>query len=207
MLQMYDPKREYQTHKQEIDAAIQGVLDHGLFINGPEVKELEKKLCDYTGSKHAIGVSNGTDAIKIALLALDVGIDDEVITVAHTWISTAEVVSLIHAKPVFVDIEDTTFTMDPEKIEAKITDKTKAILVVSLYGQPANMNRIQEIADNMKTIDRENTTLSLVTNPKNKNANIIITVEPDASPLNPSIIFTEFVIPLIQNMVKAIEIK
>ncbi len=147
MLQMYDPKREYQTHKQEIDAAIQGVLDHGLFINGPEVKELEKKLCDYTGSKHAIGVSNGTDAIKIALLALDVGVDDEVITVAHTWISTAEVVSLIHAKPVFVDIEDTTFTMDPEKIEAKITDKTKAILVVSLYGQPANMNRIQEIAD------------------------------------------------------------
>lgn len=147
MLQMYDPKREYQNHKQEIDAAIQGVLDHGLFINGPEVKELEKKLCDYTGSKHAIGVSNGTDAIKIALLALDVGIDDEVITVAHTWISTAEVVSLIHAKPVFVDIEDTTFTMDPEKIEAKITDKTKAILVVSLYGQPANMKRIQEIAD------------------------------------------------------------
>ena len=147
MLQMYDPKREYQTHKQEIDAAIQGVLDHGLFINGPEVKELEKKLCDYTGSKHAIGVSNGTDAIKIALLALDVGVDDEVITVAHTWISTAEVVSLIHAKPVFVDIEDTTFTMDPEKIEAKITDKTKAILVVSLYGQPPNMTRIQEIAD------------------------------------------------------------
>jgi UDP-2-acetamido-2-deoxy-ribo-hexuluronate aminotransferase len=145
-IQMYDPKREYKTHKKDIDESIHRVLDHGIFINGPEVKELEPKLSEFSGAKHAISVSNGTDAIKIALLALDVGVDDEVITVAHTWISTAEVVSLINAKPVFVDIEDETFNMDPEKIEAKITDKTKAILVVSLYGQMADLDRINEIA-------------------------------------------------------------
>lgn len=145
-IQMYDPKREYRTHKKDIDESIHRVLDHGIFINGPEVKELEPKLSEFSGAKHAVSVSNGTDAIKIALLALDVGVDDEVITVAHTWISTAEVVSIINAKPVFVDIEDETFNMDPEKIEEKITDKTKAILVVSLYGQIADIDRINEIA-------------------------------------------------------------
>jgi UDP-2-acetamido-2-deoxy-ribo-hexuluronate aminotransferase len=144
---MYDPKREYKTHKKDIDDSIHRVLDHGIFINGPEVKELEPKLSEFSGAKHAVSVSNGTDAIKIALLALDVGVDDEVITVAHTWISTAEVISIINAKPVFVDIEDETFNMDPEKIEEKITDKTKAILVVSLYGQMADLDRINEIAE------------------------------------------------------------
>lgn len=146
MIQMYDPKREYKEHKTEIDNAIQTVLDHGLFINGPEVKTLEKKLSEFVKS-NCITVSNGTDALKIALLALNVGIDDEVITVAHSWISTVEVISIINAKPVFVDIEPDTFNMDPNKLEEKITKKTKAIIVVSLYGQMPDFDKINEIAN------------------------------------------------------------
>jgi UDP-2-acetamido-2-deoxy-ribo-hexuluronate aminotransferase len=145
-IQMYDPKREYRVHKEDFDNSIQNVLNHGLFINGPEVKSLEPDLSQFTGAKHCITVSNGTDALKIALLALGVGVDDEVLTVAHTWISTAEVISLINAVPVFVDIEDETFNMDPSKIEEKITSKTKAIMPVSLYGQMPDMDKINEIA-------------------------------------------------------------
>ena len=146
-IQMYDPKREYQTHKTEIDGAIQTVLNHGLFINGPEVKELEKQLQTFTGTEHCICVSNGTDALKIALLALDVGNDSEVITVAHSWISTAEVIPLVGATPIFVDIDPVTYTMDPIKLEEAITEKTKAIIVVSLYGQMPNMDTINVIAE------------------------------------------------------------
>lgn len=145
-LQMYDPKREYQTYKKEIDGAIQTVLDHGLFINGPEVKELEKQLKSYVGVNDCICVSNGTDALKIALLALDVGHGDEVITVAHSWISTAEVIPLVGATPVFIDIEPVTYNMDVSKLESAITEKTKAIIVVSLYGQIADINAINDIA-------------------------------------------------------------
>ena len=146
-IQMYDPKREYRANKEKIDASINRVLEHGIFINGPEVKELEKKLCEYNGSKHCVAVSNGTDALKIALLALGVGIDDEVITVAHTWISTSEMISIINAKPVFVEVEPETFNMDVKKIEEAITKKTKAIIVVSLYGQIANLEEINSIAN------------------------------------------------------------
>jgi UDP-2-acetamido-2-deoxy-ribo-hexuluronate aminotransferase len=146
-IQMFDPKREYKNHKKDIDTSISKVLEHGIFINGPEIKALEPALEEFTGSKYCVSVSNGTDALKIALLALGVGIDDEVITVAHTWISTAEVISLINAKPVFVDIEDETFNIDINKIEEKITSKTKAIIVVSLYGQMPDLDRINEIAN------------------------------------------------------------
>ena len=145
-IQMYDPKREYKAYKQEIDNAIQDVLNHGLFINGPEVKLLEPQLAEFVGVKHAITCSNGTDALKVALLALGVNPGDEVITVSHTWISTAEVISLINAKPVFCDICLDTFNMDHTKLEALITDKTKAIMPVSLYGQTADMDAINEIA-------------------------------------------------------------
>ena len=143
---MYDPKREYRKNKENIDNAIQNVLNHGLFINGPEVKELEKSLTDYVGS-NCVCVSNGTDALNISLLALDVQENDEVITVAHSWISTVEVISIIGAKPVFVDIESETFNIDVEKIEDSITDKTKAIIVVSLYGQIPDMDTINKIAE------------------------------------------------------------
>ncbi len=145
-IQMYDPKREYATHKEEIDKSIQTVLNHGIFINGPEIKELETKLNNFIGVKHSICVSNGTDALKIALLALDVKPNDEVITVAHSWISTAEVISLINAIPVFIDIEPTTFNMDPAKLEEAITEKTKAIIMVSLYGQVGYIDEINHIA-------------------------------------------------------------
>ena len=101
-IEMYDPKREYNTHKKEIDSAIQTVLNHGLFINGPEIKSLETKLAEFTGAKHAITLSNGTDALKVAMLALGIGPGDEVITVAHTWISSAESISIINAIPVFL---------------------------------------------------------------------------------------------------------
>ena len=145
-IQMFDPKRDYKTHKKQFDDSIHAVLDHGLFINGPEIKQLEPDLAKFSGAKHCISVSNGTDALKIALLALDVGIGDEVLTVAHTWISSAEVISIINAVPVFVDIEDETYNMDPSKIEEKITTKTKAILAVSLYGQVSDIDKINEIA-------------------------------------------------------------
>ena len=145
-IQMYDPKREYATHKEEIDKSIQTVLNHGIFINGPEIKELENKLNEFVGVKHSICVSNGTDALKIALLALDVKPNDEVITVAHSWISTAEVISLINAIPVFIDIEPDTFNMDPTKLEEAITPKTKAIIMVSLYGQVGLIDQVNEIA-------------------------------------------------------------
>lgn len=146
IIQMYDPKREYKLHKNDIDESIQTVLNHGLFINGPEVKQLENTLTNFVGAK-CITVSNGTDALKIALLALDVSIDDEVITVAHSWISTVEVISIIKAKPVFVDIDPNTFNLDVNKLEEKITPKTKAIIVVSLYGQMPDFDTINNIAN------------------------------------------------------------
>lgn len=145
-IQMYDPKREYRKNKENIDNAIQNVLNHGLFINGPEVKELEKSLTDYVGS-NCVCVSNGTDALKISLLALGVQENHEVITVSHSWISTVEVISIIGAKPVFVDIESETFNIDVKKIEESITDKTKAIIVVSLYGQIPDIDTINNIAE------------------------------------------------------------
>lgn len=143
---MYDPKREYNENKDELNKSIQTVLNHGIFINGPEVKELENKLNEYIGSKHCICVSNGTDALKIALLALDIKPNDEVITVAHSWISTAEVISLINAIPVFIDIEMDTYNMDPCKLEQAINKKIKAIIVVSLYGQVGYIDMINKIA-------------------------------------------------------------
>ena len=145
-IQMYDPKREYNLHKTDIDNAIHEVLNHGKFINGPEINELEDQLSKFTGSQ-CVTLSNGTDALQVALLALDVGIDDEVITVSHSWISTVEVISILKAKPVFVDIEPITFNMDPSKLENVITGKTKAIIVVSLYGHMADYDKINEIAN------------------------------------------------------------
>lgn len=146
LIQMYDPKREYNDKRDLINKAIQNVLNHGLFINGPEVKEFESKLANYLNIKHAIGVSNGTDALTISLLALGIKPGDEVITVAHSWVSTAETIALIGAIPKFIDITKETFNMDHNKIEEAITDKTKAIIVVSLYGLVADIDEINIIA-------------------------------------------------------------
>jgi len=141
-----DLKAQYQALKPEIQARIDRVLEHGQYIMGPEVKELEEKLAGYTGSKHCITVASGTEALLISLMALGIGPGDEVITTPFTFVATAEVIVLLGAKPIYVDIEPDTCNIDARLIEEKITDKTKAIIPVSLYGQPADMDEINAIA-------------------------------------------------------------
>jgi UDP-2-acetamido-2-deoxy-ribo-hexuluronate aminotransferase len=141
-----DLKTQYQRLKAEIDSGIQRVLDHGQYILGPEVAELEEKLAAYTGAKHCITVANGTDALQIAQMALGIGPGDEVITPGFTYIATAETVALLRAKPVYVDIDPRTYNLDPSLLEAAITPRTKAIVPVSLYGQCADFDAINAIA-------------------------------------------------------------
>ncbi len=145
-MEFIDLKRQYTDLKESIDGRINAVLKHGQFIMGPEVTELEDMLARYTGAKHAIACSSGTDALLIALMALNVGAGDEVITTPFTFIATAEVIALLGARPVFVDIDPETYNMDPNLVEAAITPKTKAIMAVSLYGQCADFDRINESA-------------------------------------------------------------
>lgn len=145
-MQFIDLAAQQARIKDKIDAGIARVLEHGKYILGPEVQELEEKLADYTGAKYCITVANGTDALQIAQMALGIGPGDEVITPGFTYIATAETVALLGAKPVYVDIDPKTYNIDPGLIEAAITDKTKAIIPVSLYGQPADFDRINEIA-------------------------------------------------------------
>lgn len=145
-MEFIDLKSQYQQHKVEIDAAIQRVLDHGQYILGPEVGELEEKLAAYTGAKYCISVANGTDGLQIAQMALGIGPGDEVITPGFTYIATAETVALLGAKPVYVDIDPRTYNLDPSLLEAAITPRTKAIIPVSLYGQCADYDAINSIA-------------------------------------------------------------
>jgi dTDP-4-amino-4,6-dideoxygalactose transaminase len=141
-----DLKAQYESIKGEINTAIQEVLDSCAFAGGPFVEKFEKEWAAYCGVKHAIGVGNGTDALWLALLALGVGRGDEVITVSSTFIATAEAISLTGATPVFVDIEEKHYTMDPELLETAITSKTKAIIPVHLFGQTSDMDPIMAIA-------------------------------------------------------------
>lgn len=141
-----DLKTQYQALKPQIQARIEAVLEHGQYIMGPEVKELEDKLSAYTGSKHCITVASGTEALLMSLMALNINAGDEVITTPFTFAATAEVIVLLGAKPVFVDVEPHTGNIDANLIEAKITTKTKAIIPVSLYGQTADMDVINAIA-------------------------------------------------------------
>jgi len=141
-----DLKTQYRELQPQIQARINAVLDHGQYIMGPEVKELEARLQEYSGATHCVTVASGTEALLISLMALGVGPGDEVITTPFTFIATAEVIVLLGAKPVFVDIEPDTCNIDASLLEAKITDRTKAIMPVSLYGQPADMHEINAIA-------------------------------------------------------------
>lgn len=141
-----DLKTQYQALKPQIQERINTVLEHGQYIMGPEVKELEDKLAVYTGSKHCITVASGTEALLMSLMALDIKPGDEVITTPFTFVATAEVIVLLGAKPIFVDVEPDTGNIDANLIEAKITNKTKAIMPVSLYGQTADMDEINAIA-------------------------------------------------------------
>jgi UDP-2-acetamido-2-deoxy-ribo-hexuluronate aminotransferase len=140
-------QHQYQLYKTEIDANIQKVLDNSNYIMGDEIRELEGELEKFTNANHAITCSSGTDALLLAMMALDIQPGDEVITTAFSFIATAETIALLKAVPVFVDIEESTFNIDASKIEAAVTSKTKAIMPVSLYGQPADMDEISAIAN------------------------------------------------------------
>lgn len=141
-----DLKAQYQALLDPIQSQIQKVLDHGLFIMGPEVAELETKLSEFTGVKHSIACSSGTDAAILALMAMDIGPGDEVIVPAFSFIATAEVVHLVGATPVYVDVDAKTYNINVSEMEKAITSKTKAIQPVSLYGQPADMDEINAVA-------------------------------------------------------------
>jgi len=140
-------KKQYFDLQPEIEKQMDEVLNTTSFIMGDKVRELEEKLQEFTSAKHAITCSSGTDALLLAMMAMDILPGDEIITTPFTFIATAETISLMKATPVFVDIEADTFNIDATKIEAAITDKTKAIMPVSLYGQPADMDKIQAVAD------------------------------------------------------------
>lgn len=141
-----DLKTQYRLYKEDIDAKIKANIDNATFINGRDVTELEGKLAEYVGVKHAVGCSSGTDSLWIPLLAYGVKTGDEIITTPFTFAATAEVICFCGAKPVFVDIDERTYNIDVDQIEEKITPRTKGIIPVSLYGQPADMDKINAIA-------------------------------------------------------------
>jgi UDP-2-acetamido-2-deoxy-ribo-hexuluronate aminotransferase len=145
---------QYQLYKKDIDEKIQKVLDKSNYIMGEEVQELEVQLSDFTKAKHVITCSNGTDALLLAMMGMDIQPGDEIITTPFTFIATAETIALMKAVPVFVDIEAETFNIDTNKIESAITNKTRIIMPVSLYGQPSDMDEINSIAKkhNLKVI-------------------------------------------------------
>lgn len=143
---LLDLKPQYQSLKRELDEAIIKVAESQYFILGPEVKSMEDAFCEYLHCKHAIGVSSGTDALLLALMAIDIQPEDEVIVPTYSFFATAGVVSRLNAKPVLTDVDPVTFNIDPNDFEKKITDKTRAVIPVHLYGQSAELDRIVEIA-------------------------------------------------------------
>ncbi|HRL10175.1 MAG TPA: aminotransferase class I/II-fold pyridoxal phosphate-dependent enzyme, partial [Aliarcobacter sp.] len=147
-------KIQHNLYKEEIEEAILKVARDCNFIMGSQIDELERNLEKFTGSKYAISCSSGTDALLLAMMALDIQPDDEIITTPFTFFATAETIAFLKAKPVFVDIDEKTYNIDPKKIEEKISSKTKAIIPVSLYGQPCDMDEINQIAKkyNLKVI-------------------------------------------------------
>ena len=179
-MQFIDLKSRHKLIGDKINIRLQKVMDHGQFILGPEVLVLEQKLAEYTGSKHCVTVSSGTDSLLIAIMALDIGEGDEVITVPYTWISTAEVIALLGAKPVFVDIRPDTWNMDEAQLEAAITAKTKAIIPVSIYGQCPDIDAINAIAEKYNLAVIEDAAQSFGATYKGKNPAIF---QPSAVPL------------------------
>lgn len=145
-IEFIDLKAQMRALRAPVDERIQKVLDHGQFIMGPEVVEMETRLAGLTGAKHCISVASGTEALLISLMALDVGPGDEIVTTPFTFVATAETIVLLGAKPVFVDVQPDTCNIDAEQIESAITDRTKAIMPVSLYGQTADMEEINAVA-------------------------------------------------------------
>lgn len=155
MIPMVDLKQQYQTLKDEIEQGLSETFEKTSFILGPNVKGFEADVADYLGVKHAISCASGTDALHLSLVAAGIGAGDEVITSAFTFIATAEAIRYVGAIPVYVDIRPDTYNLDPELIEAAITDKTRAVLPVHLFGQPADMDAIMNLAEkhNLKVIE------------------------------------------------------
>lgn len=155
MIPIFDSKRQYAQIGEEAEKAVCEVMRSGCYILGPNVKALESELASYIGCKYTVALNSGTDALHVALRALNIGAGDEVITTAFTFVATAEAIGIVGAKPVFVDIDPDTFNIDHSKIEAAITSKTKAIIPVHLYGQPCDMDAIMDIAHrhNLRVIE------------------------------------------------------
>lgn len=143
---LVDLKAQYATIRGEVDAAIAGVVESASFILGPAVREFEDSFARYCGAAHCVGVSSGSAALELSLRVLEVGPGDDVVTVAHTFIATAEAISAVGARPLFVDIDPRTYTMEPQALERAITPATRAVIPVALYGQPADMEAICAIA-------------------------------------------------------------
>lgn len=147
MIPLVDLKAQYDASREQIQERINSVLGHAQYFLDPEVKELEEKLAAYIGVNHCICVSSGTDVLLIAMMALGIGSGDEVITTPFTFIATGEMIALLGAKQVFVDINPRTYNIDPSQIEGAITSRTRAIIPISLYGQCADMDAINAVAD------------------------------------------------------------
>ena len=147
MIHFFDLEEQHARVRVAVESNIAKVLEHGKYILGPEVQELEERLADYTSTKHCISCGNGTDALQIALMAIGVGVGDEVITPAFSYIAAAEAIKLLGAKPIYIDVDVNTFNVNTSLIESLITPKTKAIIPVSLFGQPADFDIINELAD------------------------------------------------------------
>jgi dTDP-4-amino-4,6-dideoxygalactose transaminase len=172
-LQLVDLVNQYKKIKPEIDTAIHAVLDTGHFILGKAVSDFESNTAKYLGVKHAIGCASGTDALQVALMALNIGPEDEVITTSFTFVATVETIALLGAKPVYVDIESDTFNIDPAKIEAAITKNTKAIIPVHLYGHSVDMDPIMKIAKKFGLHVIEDTAQAMGTDYKGKKVGTI----------------------------------
>jgi dTDP-4-amino-4,6-dideoxygalactose transaminase len=149
---MVDLVEQYKSIHKEIDKTVKEVMASGWFIMGPNVKAFDEEIAEYTGVKHGLACASGTDALQICLMAMEIQPGDEVITTPFTFVATAEVIALLGAKPVYVDIEPDTYLIDPERLEKAITKRTKAIIPVHLYGQSADMDRINEIAKAHKLV-------------------------------------------------------
>ncbi len=146
-MQFIDLQAQYQAYKEEIDRRIAAVLDSSRYVLGPEVAELEEKLASYVGVRHAVAVANGTDALMLCLLALGVKPGDEIICPSFTFMATAEVVSFLGAKPVFADIDEATYNLNPESVEAAMTERTRGVIAVDLFGQCADYDALRALTD------------------------------------------------------------
>lgn len=146
-MQFIDLRTQYHRIKDDVDRRLQAVLEHGQYVMGPEIEELEERLAAYAGAGHCVALSSGTDALLVAMLALEIGPSDEVVTTPFTFIATGEMIALLGATPVFADIDSRTYNLDPKAAEAAITERTKAIVPVSLYGQCADMDAFNAIGE------------------------------------------------------------